>query len=270
MKKFCSVLTVLALVSLGSAAYAGSIRLDGSTTVLPIAQMAVEAFMKENPGVKMTVSGGGSGNGIKALIDGTTDIADASRFIKQEEVSLAVSKGRYPVPFAVAFDSIVPIVHPSNPVKNLTIAQLRDIYTGKITNWKQVGGLNKPIVVIGRETSSGTYECWEEKVLEKEHVTPAAQVLASSGAVFQAVSGNKFAIGYDGIGYVKKGVKAVAVNGVTASPQTTISGQYPISRPLYMMTNGWPTGETLEFINFMQNPKKGQPLVKKAGFVPMY
>lgn len=270
MKKALAAILALAIVSLGTTAFAGSIRIDGSTTVLPIAQMCVEQFIKENPGVKITVSGGGSGNGIKALVDGTTDIADSSRFIKDEEVARAVSKGRYPVPFCVAYDSIVPIVHPSNPVKGLTLAQLKDIYTGKVTNWKALGGPDKGIVVVGRETSSGTYETWEEKVMKKERVTPAAQVVASSGALFQTVAGNKYAIGYDGIGYVKKGVKALTVNGVQATAQTTISGRYPISRPLFMFTNGWPEGDVLDFINFVQNPKKGQPLVTKAGFVPMY
>ncbi len=174
------------------------------------------------------------------------------------------------MPFCVAYDSIVPIVHPTNPVNNLTLAQLKDIWSGRVTNWKQVGGPDKGIVVISRETSSGTYECWEERVMMKARVTPAAQNLASSGAVFQAVSGNRYAIGYDGIGYVKRGVKALSVNGVKATPETTISGAYPISRPLYMFTNGWPEGNVLNFINFVLNPRKGQPLVKKAGFVPMY
>ena len=121
-------------------AWAGSINMDGSTTVLPIAQKVAEAYMKEHPDVNISVSGGGSGNGIKAIIDGTTDIANSSRFIKDEEVKLAVEKGAYPVPFAVAYDCIVPVVHPSNSVENLTLEQLKAIYMGKINNWKEVGG----------------------------------------------------------------------------------------------------------------------------------
>ena len=144
--------------------WAGNIVIKGSTTVLPIAQKVAEAYMKEHPDVKISISGGGSGNGIKALIDGSTDIADSSRFIKTKEVELAVKNGRYPVPFAVAYDCIIPVVHPSNTMKNITMQQLKEIYMGKTKNWKDVGGPDMPIVVISRDTSSGTYEVWEEKV----------------------------------------------------------------------------------------------------------
>src|SRR5208337_4260363 len=158
-----AVCTMLFLVA--GWAQAGDLTINGSTTVLPIAQKVAEAYMKANPTVKISVSGGGSGNGIKALIDGTTDIADSSRFIKDEEVKAAVEKGTYPVPFAVAYDSIIPIVHPSNPVKNLTVDQLKAIYAGEVKNWKEVGGLDKELVIVSRDTSSGTYEVWEVKIL---------------------------------------------------------------------------------------------------------
>src|SRR6056297_1653438 len=153
-------------------AWAGSIQIKGSTTVLPIAQKCAEAFMKANPDIAISISGGGSGNGIKALIDGTTDIADASRFIKDKEVKRAVENGRYPVPFGVAYDSIVPIVHPSNAVTDLSLEQLKAIYKGKVKNWKEVGGPDKKIVVISRDTSSGTYEVWEKLVMDKQRVYP--------------------------------------------------------------------------------------------------
>lgn len=119
--------------------------------------------MKANPDITVSVSGGGSGNGIKALIDGTANIANSSRFIKQEEVKMAVEKGRYPVPFGVAIDAIIPVVHPSNTIADLTIEQLHDIYAGKIKNWKELGGQDRPIAVVSRDTSSGTYEVWEER-----------------------------------------------------------------------------------------------------------
>jgi phosphate transport system substrate-binding protein len=252
------------------AAQAGDLVIQGSTTVLPIAQKVAEAYMKVNPKVKISLSGGGSGDGIKALIDGTTDIADSSRFIKEEEVKLAVQRGAYPVPFAVAYDSIIPIVHPSNPVKNLTMDQLKAIYMGTIKNWKEVGGPVLQIVVISRDTSSGTYEVWEQKVMKKERVYAGALLQASNGAIVQAVSKNRYAIGYIGLGYINKSVKSLTVNGIKGSEKTTLDGTYPISRPLYMFTRGWPTGDTLNFINYVLNPQKGQRYVKEAGFVPLY
>jgi phosphate transport system substrate-binding protein len=238
--------------------------------VLPIAQKVAEAYMKENPDVKISISGGGSGNGIKALIDGTTDIADSSRFIKDKEVALAVEKGRYPVPFAVAYDCIVPVVHPSNSMKNITLDQLKDVYMGKVKNWKEIGGPDMKIVVVSRDTSSGTYEVWENKVMNKERVYPGALLQASNGAVVQAVSKNKNAIGYIGLGYVDKSVKPLTTNGIMGSAKTTLDSTYPISRALYMFTQGWPKGDALNFINYVLHPEKGQKYVKEVGYVPLY
>ena len=261
---------ISAMVLAGSMAWAGNIVIKGSTTVLPIAQKTAEAYMKQNPDVKISISGGGSGNGMKALIDGSTDIADSSRFIKGKEVKLAVEKGIYPVPFAVAYDCIVPVVHPSNSIVNITMAQLQDIYMGKVKNWKEIGGPDSPVVVISRDTSSGTYEVWETKVMKKERVYPGALLQASNGAVAQAVAKNKNAIGYIGIGYVNNDVKALMVNRIVGSKDTTLNGTYPISRPLFMFTPGWPEGDVLNFINFVLSPEKGQKYVAEAGFVPLY
>lgn len=250
--------------------WAGNIVIKGSTTVLPIAQKVAEAYMKQVPEVKISISGGGSGNGIKALIDGSTDIADSSRFIKDKEVTLAVEKGRYPVPFAVAYDCIVPVVHPDNPMVNLTMGQLKAVYKGEINNWKDLGGPDKKIVVISRDTSSGTYEVWEDKVMKKERVFPGALLQASNGAVVQAVSKNINAIGYIGVGYINESVKALMVDRVKGSAENTLNGTFPISRPLYMFTSGWPKEEILNFINFVIHPQKGQKYVEEAGFVPLY
>ncbi|HJX35293.1 MAG TPA: phosphate ABC transporter substrate-binding protein [Desulfatiglandales bacterium] len=249
---------------------AGNIVITGSTTVLPVAQKVAEAYMSQNPDVKISISGGGSGEGIKALIDGTTNIADSSRFIKDSEIKQAVDKGRYPVPFAVAYDCIIPVVHPSNTVMNLTTQQLKGIYKGEIKNWKEIGGPDKPIVVISRDTSSGTYEVWEDKVMNKERVSPSALLQASSGAIVQAVSSNRNAIGYIGIGYVDNSVKALMVNRIKGSEETALNGSFPITRALYMFTSGWPTGDTLNFINFVLHPQKGQKYVREEGFVPLY
>ena len=261
---------ICALCLTANIAWAGKIVVKGSTTVLPIANKTAEAYMKQNPDVKISISGGGSGNGIKAIIDGSTDIADSSRFIKDKEVKLASEKGVYPVPFAVAYDCIVPVVHPSNPLINLTIDQLKSIYKGEIKNWKELGGENKEITVISRDTSSGTYEVWENKVMKKERVFPRASSQASNGAIVQIVSNNKNAIGYIGLGYLNHSVKALSVNNIRGSVETTLNGTYPISRPLYMFTNGWPKGDILNFINFVIHPQKGQKYVKDAGFVPLY
>ena len=263
--------TVVLSVCMGfSVAGAGNIVIKGSTTVLPIAQKVAEAYMKETPDVNISISGGGSGNGIKAIIDGSTDIADSSRFIKDSEVKQAVEKGVYPVPFAVAYDCIVPVVHPSNSVADLSLEQLQGIYQGKIKNWSEVGGPDLKIVVVSRDTSSGTYEVWEEKVMEKEHVYPGALLQASNGAVAQAVAKNKNSIGYIGLGYVNDSVKTLTVGSIVGNSETTLNGTYPISRPLYMFTNKWPQGDALNFINYMLHPEKGQKLVAKTGYVPMY
>jgi phosphate transport system substrate-binding protein len=259
-----------ALVLCAATASAGNLVIKGSTTVLPISQIAVEDYMKAHPDVNISLSGGGSSNGIKAIIDGSTDIANASRFIKDKEVALANQKGVYPVPFAVAYDSIIPIVHPSNNLTDITLAQLKDIYMGKITNFKEIGGPDLKIVICSRDTSSGTYETWEGKVMKKERVTPAAQMMASNGAVAQAVSSNKNAMGYIGIGYLNDTVKPLKVDGVEGTKESTLNGTFPISRPLFMFTNGWPTGDTLNFVNYMLHPEKGQKAVEKSGYVPLY
>jgi phosphate transport system substrate-binding protein len=271
--KFRSLTIVVLAVALcftANLVWAGNIVIKGSTTVLPIAQKVAEAYMKANPDVRISLSGGGSGNGIKALIDGSTDIADSSRFIKDKEVKLAVEKGRYPVPFAVAYDCIVPVVHPSNPLSNLSMDQLKAIYKGEIKNWKEIGGPDRKVVVISRDTSSGTYEVWESKVMKKERVYPGALLQASNGAIVQAVAKNKNAIGYIGLGYMNEDVKSLSVDRVVGSEETTLNGTYPISRPLYMFTAGWPKGDTLNFINFVLHPQKGQKYIGEAGYVPLY
>jgi phosphate transport system substrate-binding protein len=266
VKQFMAVISVL-LVGAG-AAFAESIVIKGSTTVLPVAQVTLEAYMKSNPGANISLSGGGSGEGIKALIDNSTDIANSSREIKPKETDLAKSKGVNPVEVPVAIDAIVPIVNPRNPVKNLSIDQLNQIYQGKITNWKEVGGENLEIVVISRDSSSGTFEAWGELVMKGAKVSPRAQLQASNGAIVQAVSKNKYALGYIGLGYLDKTVRGLTVNGVEASARTALSKEYPVSRFLYMYTNGEPKGETAKFIKFVLSPE-GQKLVAKEGFVPL-
>ncbi len=264
-----AALSIIAFLLIGGASFAAdSIVIKGSTTVLPVAQGTLEAFMKANPGVQMSLSGGGSGEGIKALMDKTTDIATSSREIKTKEIELAGSRGVKPLAHVVAYDAIIPVVHPKNKVQNLTVDQLSQIYQGKITNWKEVGGDDLKIVVISRDSSSGTFESWDHFVMKKAKVTPRAQMLASNGALVTAVSKNRYAIAYLGIGYLNKSVKPLQVNGITASLQTAMSKEYPFSRELYMYSDGEPRGATARYLAFVKSAE-GQKIVAREGFVPL-
>ena len=232
-------------------------------------QKAGEAFMAANPGISLAISGGGSGNGIKALNEGLCDVAMSSRDIKESEVEQGKAKSVAPVRTAVAVDAIVPVVHQENPVKALTSAQLRDIYAGKVTNWKDVGGQDEAIVVISRDTSSGTYETWEQIIMKKEKVAASALLQASNGAVTQAVSKNKKAIGYIGFGYLNDSLKKLDVDGVAANPETALSKTWPIARELYVFTNGAPAGAVKKLIDYLLDPQKGQKAVAEIGFIPL-
>jgi len=269
MKKYLILILSLAImVSMTGFSEAEDLRIDGSTTVLPIAQKAAEVFMKKHPSIKVFVSGSGSGTGIKALIDGTTDIATSSREAKDKEVASAKKKNIILKDHIVALDGIVPVVHPSMKIENITMEQLRDIYNGKIKRWKELGGPNRPISVVSRDTSSGTYEVWEEKVLQKDKVRADALLVASNGQAVQTVAQNKYAIGYIGIGYVDKSIKVLTVKGVKATAETVRDGSWPISRPLYMYTNGNPKGTIAKFIDFLLS-KEGQKIVNEVKYVSM-
>ena len=243
--------------------------IKGSTTILPITQKVAEEYRKIN-GVSITVEGSGSGNGIKALLDGSCDIANSSRSMKDEELNSAKEKNIKVKEILCAYDMIVPIVHPSNPVKNLTLDQLKGIYDGSISNWKELGGKNEKIVVISRDSSSGTYEVWNEKVMKKKaDVRRDALLQASNGAIVTAVAENSKAIGYIGSGYVNANVKALTVNGIEATIANGKSGVFPLSRKLFMYVNGSKLSESAsEFINYLLG-KEGQELVKEAGFIPL-
>lgn len=262
-------LLALACLLPAQAKAAGELVVNGSTTVLPIMQKVSESYMAANPDVQIVLSGGGSGNGLKALLDGLADIAMSSRDIKPSEKELAAKKGVQPVRTAVAIDALVPVVHPGNAVASLSLEQLKDIYTGKITNWKDVGGADASIVVISRDTSSGTYETWEEMVMKKAKVMPRALLQASNGAVEQAVSKNPNAIGYVGLGYLAPSIKGLRLGTVAASAETALSGEWPLSRELYVFTNGEPAGTAGVFITYLLDPAKGQKAVKEVGFVPL-
>jgi phosphate transport system substrate-binding protein len=247
-----------------------TIVIDGSTTVGPIAKAFAEYYMSLNPGVNITVSESGSGNGAKSLINGTCDVADMSRFMKDNEFKAAVEAGITPVAHVVALDGLPVIVHPSNPVSGLTIAQVRDIFMGKITNWKEVGGPDKKIVVVSRDTNSGTYETFETMVMNKEKIGDGIEYVGSNGAVRQRVQSTPAAIGYAGLGFVDRTVKALAINGIAPSAQTVITGEYPIARPLFMFTNGYPKlGSHLYRFVTIHLSEKGQEIVDSIGFIPV-
>lgn len=269
LMKFAAV-AVSGCALLASPVFADQISVNGSTTVLPIMQAATEAYTEANPGTTFSVAGTGSGNGIRASIDGMADIGMSSRWIKDSEVQQAHDNGVYIVPFAVAHDGIVPVVHPDNPVQDLTAEQLRGIYNGSITNWSEVGGDDKRIVSISRDSSSGTYGVWVDIALKGDRVSPATQLLPSNGAIVQAVSSNRNAIGYIGIGYMNDTLKPVTLDGVEASHTTISNGSWPIARTLWIFTNNWPKGETLKFINFVLHPEQGQKAVESTGYVPLY
>jgi len=242
--------------------------IKGSTTVLPITQKAAEAYQKINKNVSISIEGSGSGNGIRALIEGNCDIANASRAMKSKEKRKASSKGIMAKEIVVALDMIVPVVHPTNKIGNLTLDQLKAIYEGKVTNWKEVGGDNENIVVVSRDTSSGTYEVWHKLVMKKQEVKKNSLLQASNGAVLTTVAKNKKAIGYVGYGYLNNSIKPLTVNGIQGTISNGKSKTYPISRDLYMYVNRHKLNkETQGFIDFILG-SQGQRLVKETGFIP--
>jgi phosphate transport system substrate-binding protein len=240
--------------------------IKGSTTVLPIAQAASEIFMEQNPSIKISVQGGGSGVGIASLLDKTTDIATSSRKIKDEEINKAKSSSVSPYETVIAMDGIALIVNPKNPMKTITKDQIKNIYTGKISDWSQLGGAHAKIVAVTRDTSSGTFEAFEALALNKEKVRPDALATASNQAVAQIVAQTPGAIGYVGIGYLSSKVKAVTVEGVACTKSTVLSNKYPLSRALYLYTNGKPKGIIQKFVDFILS-KEGKKIVEEEGFV---
>jgi len=247
---------------------AKSLTIKGSTTVLPIAQSCAEVFMDMHSDVNISVQGGGSGVGIASLIDGTCDIADASRSIKDKEKEKAKENNVRAYENVVALDGIAVIVHPSNPVDGLSVEQIKKIYTGGISNWNEVGGKKTKITVISRDSASGTFETFNELALDKERVRPDALLQASNQAVAQTVSRTPGAIGYVGLGYLSSAVKGVSVEGVEPTNENVINGSYELARKLFMYTNGAPEGIVKAFIDFVLG-EEGQELVKKAGYVPL-
>jgi len=252
----------------------------GSDTLVNIALAWAEEYNKINPNVEISVTGGGSGTGIAALINRTVDIANASRQIKPEEISQAEINGGNPVEFIVAKDAIAIIVNPRNPINQLTLRQLSEIYSGKINNWSEIGGEDRPIVRLSRETNSGTHVYFLENVVrmgnseDRTLFSTDTLLLPSSEGITAETRDNPNAIGYDGLGYVTPDVKMVAIardnqsEYVLPSAQTVNEGRYPISRDLYMYTNGEPIGSVAEYLQWILSPE-AQIVVADLGFVPI-
>jgi phosphate transport system substrate-binding protein len=258
---------------------AQTIENKGSDTLVNLALAWAETYMRLHPDTRLSVTGGGSGTGIAAMINGTVDIANASRAMKPEEVAAAETNGIAPVEFTVARDAIAVVVHPSNPVDGLTLQQISDIYVGEIVNWSQVGGEDRPIVLLSRESNSGTYVYFLENVIRLGDkgsgllFSPDTLLMPSSEGISAEVRQNPNAIGYDGLGYVTPDQKMLAVARdpnapyVLPSVETVNDGSYPISRPLYMYTAGEPTGPVKPYIEWVLGD--GQTLVSELGFVPL-
>ncbi|MEA2101142.1 MAG: PstS family phosphate ABC transporter substrate-binding protein [Thermodesulfobacteriota bacterium] len=263
---FIGLILTMCCFGQGLAASGAEITIKGSTTVLPIAQLAAEEFMDAHPEVDISVQGGGSGMGIASLLDGTTEIATASRKIKAKELGRARANGIQVVETPIAVDGIAVIIHPTNKLKDLSIQQIRAVYTGDISNWKGIGGKDMKIVVISRDTSSGTFETFEKLALNKQKVRPDALTVASNMTVARTVAQTPGAIGYVGLGYITKRVKALSVDRVECTRETIKSGHYPLARELFIYTDGQPAGQTREFIDYILSTE-GQDLVRAEGFI---
>jgi phosphate transport system substrate-binding protein len=252
----------------------------GSDTIVNMALAWAEAYTAQHPEVRISVTGGGSGTGIAALINGTVDIANASRGMKPEEVERARANGIEPVEHIVAGDAIAVVVNPTNPINALTIDQLSDIFTGKITRWREVGGDDRPIVLLSRESNSGTHIYFLENVVRKGEkdnqslFSPDTLLMPSSEGISTEARQNPNAIGYDGLGYVTSDQKTIAVARKAGEPyippsiETVKDGSYPIARVLYMYTSGQPTGIIRQYLDWIMS-EEGQEIVEELGFVPL-
>jgi phosphate transport system substrate-binding protein len=266
--KLTIISLLLVLIVLPVCAKQVKITCSGSTTVLPIAQATAEAFMDLHPDVNISIRGGGSGVGIAALQNKTINIATSSRPMKAKELTQAKSKGINPIAYDIALDGIALVVNKANPVKNLTVDQIKKIYTGTIKNWSEVGGSKTPIVVISRDVASGTFEVFNEKALGGAKVDASAQMLASNNAIVTTVASTPGAVGYIGLGYLSDDVKLVSVNGVVPSEKTVKDKTYKFARSLYMYTNGKAAGKVNDYIAFIQSAA-GQKIVKEQGFITL-
>lgn len=267
-KRLILILTGLAVLVLILACTqkTNTINTAGSTTVLPIVQAAAEAFMDKNPEINISVRGGGSSIGIKSAINQTIDIGNASRKITDEEAGLVEKKDSDLIETAIAKDAISLVVHKDNPVSNISLQQLQDIYAGNIVNWKELSGFDKEIIVISRDFSSGSFMVFNEVVLDSTNVKENSMRLASNNAVATTVSYTPGAIGYIGLGYINESLKTLSVNGVFPSNETASNNDYALTRLLFMYTSDSPRQPAQEFIDFILS-EEGQKIAEAQGYV---
>ncbi|MBU0509708.1 phosphate ABC transporter substrate-binding protein [bacterium] len=250
-----------------------SLQIKGSDTMVHLMSSLGEAYMESHPNVSIAVTGGGSGTGIAALLNGTTDLCASSRMMKDKEIKLAEQKSIHPVSTVVGLDGLAVMVNKNNPVGELSLEQLRKIYTGEYTRWTEVGGPDQPIIVLSRESNSGTYVYFQEHVLEKADFTPKARLMPSTAAIVQSVLEDQWVIGYGGVAYAEQSdVKTVKVK---ATPESTAiapteravhDGTYPIARPLLLYTNGEPKDEVKKFVDYCLS-EAGQAIVVETGYM---
>lgn len=273
LERLVGVVGILAVGMVAAVAAQGpakALLVNGSTTVGPIADAFAEALMRKDPSLSITVKKTGSGDGAKALVDGLCDIATMSRFMKDKEYQAAVAKGFLPVAHAIAMDGVCVIVHPMNPVSGLTADQVRGIYAGRIANWKEVGGVDAPIVATTRDTSSGTYETFEGLIMKGEKMAAGVGTVGSNPEMHDSVATTPGAIGYVGLGFLDEKVKALPVNGIMPTKGTIATGVYPIARPLFLFTRGYPElGSAIHTFCTFYLTEEGQEIIEAKGFVPL-
>jgi len=280
MKKFTKIAVLLAVFSLlvSGAVMAwdwpwnkkqeNRVSTQGSTTVLPIVQKAAENFMKANPDIEVSVRGGGSGVGIAAIMDSTVDIGMSSRRIKNSEILNARKKGVSVFETSIAKDGMAIVVHPANPINSISIDQVQKIFTGEIKNWSSLGGSDDTIVAMSRDTSSGTYEVFNELVLRGTKLRTDAIMSVSNREVAENVKNTKGAIGYVGLAFLSDDLKVLTVEGIRPNDDTVGSGAYKLARDLYLYTNGEPSGLAKRFVDFILS-SEGQKFVKEVGYTPI-
>jgi phosphate transport system substrate-binding protein len=273
MKKIVSLVIIVAY-ALSITAQTASVKIKGSDTVLPLSQKEAEKYMKSNKNASITVVGGGSGVGIAALLDGTTDIAMSSRSMKMSEKLKLQEAGKAFKETIIAYDALAVVVNPANKLSQLTREQLEGIFTAKIKNWKEVGGDDMPIVVYSRESSSGTFEFFKEHVLNNKSYAASCLMMPATGAIIQSVSQTKGAIGYVGLAYVEKDVKAIKVSYdkgktyISPTMENAKNKTYPVVRPLFYYYPTKIETKVKPFINYILSAE-GQKTVEEVGYVPL-
>ena len=273
MKKFRNLLCIMAALALASAAWAGPLdsfkglegKLDiaGGTAHIPVMTQAARDIMTFNPKIRITVAGGGSGVGVKQVGEGLAQIGNTGRPLKASEIE---KFGLVSFPFAI--DGVALAVHPSNPVKALTKEQVVAIYTGKVTDWKELGGEPGAIDVYGREDGSGTRETFQGKLMGKVDQSPSVNTVNSNGAMKTAIAQDARAIGYVGIGHLDASIAGVAIDGHVPSQENAAKGEYPVVRDLFMNTKGEPTGLTAAFVDYIYS-EPGAKIIEKSGYIPL-